>query len=155
MVHRYPAAVKAFYMEPDPKDANFALCVDVLAPEGYGEVIGGSQRVSSYELLKSRIEHHQLPLGSVPVVSRSASLRIGAPRGLRHGNRARGGVGLRAGSCAGDDSVCADAAPDLSVAIEGGLRISRFVLNKRFTVEESTDFGPNIVAMSSGVPERG
>ncbi len=62
MVHRYPAAVKAFYMEPDPKDANFALCVDVLAPEGYGEVIGGSQRVSSYELLKSRIEHHNLPL---------------------------------------------------------------------------------------------
>jgi asparaginyl-tRNA synthetase len=62
MVHRYPAAVKAFYMEPDPKDANFALCVDVLAPEGYGEVIGGSQRVSSFELLKSRIEHHQLPI---------------------------------------------------------------------------------------------
>ncbi len=62
MVHRYPAAVKAFYMEPDPKDANFALCVDVLAPEGYGEVIGGSQRVSSYELLKSRIEHHNLPM---------------------------------------------------------------------------------------------
>ena len=62
MVHRYPADVKAFYMEPDPADPRFALCVDVLAPEGYGEVIGGSQRVSSYELLKSRIEHHQLPL---------------------------------------------------------------------------------------------
>jgi asparaginyl-tRNA synthetase len=62
MVHRYPADVKAFYMEPDPKDANFALCVDVLAPEGYGEIIGGSQRVSSYELLKSRIEHHKLPI---------------------------------------------------------------------------------------------
>jgi asparaginyl-tRNA synthetase len=62
MVHRYPADVKAFYMEPDPKDSQFALCVDVLAPEGYGEVIGGSQRVSSYELLKSRIEAHQLPL---------------------------------------------------------------------------------------------
>jgi asparaginyl-tRNA synthetase len=62
MVHRYPAAVKAFYMEPDPADPNFALCVDVLAPEGYGEVIGGSQRVASYELLKSRIEAHQLPL---------------------------------------------------------------------------------------------
>jgi asparaginyl-tRNA synthetase len=62
MVHRYPAAVKAFYMEPDPKDANFALCVDVLAPEGYGEVIGGSQRVSSLELLKSRVEHHHLPM---------------------------------------------------------------------------------------------
>jgi asparaginyl-tRNA synthetase len=62
MVHRYPAAVKAFYMEPDPKNPSLALCVDVLAPEGYGEVIGGSQRVDSYELLKKRIEEHQLPL---------------------------------------------------------------------------------------------
>jgi asparaginyl-tRNA synthetase len=62
MVHRYPADVKAFYMEPDPQDAKYALCVDVLAPEGYGEIIGGSQRVSSLELLKSRIEHHNLPM---------------------------------------------------------------------------------------------
>jgi asparaginyl-tRNA synthetase len=61
MVHRYPANVKAFYMEPDPLNPNLALCVDVLAPEGYGEIIGGSQRVSSYELLNSRIEQHQLP----------------------------------------------------------------------------------------------
>jgi aspartyl/asparaginyl-tRNA synthetase len=61
MVNRYPADVKAFYMEPDPKDAKFALCVDVLAPEGYGEIIGGSQRVSSYDLLLSRIEAHKLP----------------------------------------------------------------------------------------------
>jgi asparaginyl-tRNA synthetase len=64
MVHRYPADVKAFYMEPDPEDAKYALCVDVLAPEGYGEIIGGSQRVSSFELLKSRIEHHKLPIES-------------------------------------------------------------------------------------------
>ncbi len=62
MVHRYPAAVKAFYMEPDPENPELALCVDVLAPEGYGEVIGGSQRVASYDLLKQRIEQHQLPL---------------------------------------------------------------------------------------------
>ena len=62
MVHRYPAGVKAFYMEPDPENPHLALCVDVLAPEGYGEVIGGSQRVASYELLKKRIEDHQLPL---------------------------------------------------------------------------------------------
>jgi asparaginyl-tRNA synthetase len=62
MVHRYPAAVKAFYMEPDPVNPKFALCVDVLAPEGYGEVIGGSQRMASYELLKQRIEEHKLPL---------------------------------------------------------------------------------------------
>ncbi len=61
MVHRYPAAVKAFYMEPDPLDATKALCVDVLAPEGYGEIIGGSQRVSSYDLLLQRIHQHQLP----------------------------------------------------------------------------------------------
>jgi len=62
MVHRYPAAIKAFYMQPDPADASKALCVDVLAPEGYGEIIGGSQRVDSYDLLKSRIEEHKLPL---------------------------------------------------------------------------------------------
>jgi asparaginyl-tRNA synthetase len=62
MVHRYPAAIKAFYMEPDPNDPKFALCVDVLAPEGYGEIIGGSQRIASYDLLKQRIEEHNLPL---------------------------------------------------------------------------------------------
>ena len=62
MVHRYPSAVKAFYMQPDPADPSKALCVDVLAPEGYGEIIGGSQRVDSYDLLKSRIEHHNLPM---------------------------------------------------------------------------------------------
>jgi asparaginyl-tRNA synthetase len=62
MVHRYPAAVKAFYMEPDPDDSKYALCVDVLAPEGYGEIIGGSQRIASYELLKQRIEGHKLPI---------------------------------------------------------------------------------------------
>ncbi len=61
MVHRYPAGVKAFYMEPDAADPRYALCVDVLAPEGYGEVIGGSQRVSSLELLNQRIEQHHLP----------------------------------------------------------------------------------------------
>src|SRR5271168_4339536 len=62
MVHRYPAAVKAFYMDPDPEDSKYALCVDVLAPEGYGEIIGGSQRIASFDLLKQRIEEHQLPL---------------------------------------------------------------------------------------------
>jgi asparaginyl-tRNA synthetase len=61
MVHRYPAAVKAFYMEPDPLNPKLALCADVLAPEGYGEITGGSQRVSSYELLNARIEEHNLP----------------------------------------------------------------------------------------------
>ncbi len=61
MVHRYPAKVKAFYMEPDPLRPELALCVDVLAPEGYGEIIGGSQRMASYELLLQRIHEHGLP----------------------------------------------------------------------------------------------
>jgi asparaginyl-tRNA synthetase len=61
MVHRYPAKVKAFYMEPDPQRPELALCVDVLAPEGYGEIIGGSERTASHELLVQRIKEHGLP----------------------------------------------------------------------------------------------
>ena len=61
MVHRYPAKIKAFYMEPDPERPELALCVDVLAPEGYGEIIGGSQRMVSYDLLLERIREHGLP----------------------------------------------------------------------------------------------
>ena len=61
MVHRYPAKVKAFYMEPDPQRPELALCVDVLAPEGYGEIIGGSQRMASHQLLLQRIHEHGLP----------------------------------------------------------------------------------------------
>jgi len=61
MVHRYPAQVKAFYMEPDPQRPELALCVDVLAPEGYGEIVGGSQRMESYDLLVQRIREHNLP----------------------------------------------------------------------------------------------
>jgi asparaginyl-tRNA synthetase len=61
MVHRYPAKVKAFYMEPDPQRPDLALCVDVLAPEGYGEIIGGSQRIGDYDLLLKRIREHELP----------------------------------------------------------------------------------------------
>jgi asparaginyl-tRNA synthetase len=61
MVHRYPTAVKAFYMERDPERPELALCVDVLAPEGYGEIIGGGQRTASLELLKQRLQEHNLP----------------------------------------------------------------------------------------------
>jgi asparaginyl-tRNA synthetase len=61
IVHRYPSAVKAFYMEPDPQRPELALCMDMLAPEGYGEIIGGSQRIGSYDLLLQRIREHQLP----------------------------------------------------------------------------------------------
>ena len=61
MVHRYPGKVKAFYMEPDRQRPELALCVDVLAPEGYGEIIGGSQRIGDYNLLLKRIREHGLP----------------------------------------------------------------------------------------------
>jgi asparaginyl-tRNA synthetase len=61
MVNRYPASVKAFYMQPDPERPDLALCVDMLAPEGYGEIIGGSQRIHDLGLLMQRIEEHKLP----------------------------------------------------------------------------------------------
>lgn len=61
MVHRYPAAVKAFYMKPDPADPTKALGVDVLAPEGYGEVIGGGERASDLQFLRDQIARHELP----------------------------------------------------------------------------------------------
>ena len=61
MVHRYPAAVKAFYMKPDPVRPELALGVDVLAPEGHGEIIGGGERLADLDLLLKRIEEHKLP----------------------------------------------------------------------------------------------
>jgi asparaginyl-tRNA synthetase len=61
MVHRYPMAVKAFYMKQDPAEPRVALCVDVLAPEGYGEVIGGGQREDDLAVLEAKIAEHQLP----------------------------------------------------------------------------------------------
>ena len=60
-VHRYPAQCKAFYMEADANDPRLSLSVDLLAPEGYGEIIGGGQRTSSLELLEQRLREHNLP----------------------------------------------------------------------------------------------
>lgn len=60
-VHRYPAQVKAFYMESDPKRPELSLSVDLIATEGYGEIIGGGQRTASLQLLERRIEEHDLP----------------------------------------------------------------------------------------------
>jgi asparaginyl-tRNA synthetase len=61
MIHRYPADIKAFYMKRDPENPKVALAVDVLAPEGYGEIIGGSQREDNLDFLLERIEQHKLP----------------------------------------------------------------------------------------------
>jgi asparaginyl-tRNA synthetase len=61
LVHRYPASIKAFYMQPDAERPDLALAFDMLAPEGYGEIIGGSQRIHDYDLLVKRLREHNLP----------------------------------------------------------------------------------------------
>jgi asparaginyl-tRNA synthetase len=61
MIHRYPAAIKAFYMKRDPEDARLALALDVIAPEGYGEIVGGAQREDDLATLEARIDEHKLP----------------------------------------------------------------------------------------------
>jgi len=61
IVHRFPALQKAFYMEPDPERPELSLSFDMLAPEGYGEIIGGSERISDYDLLLKRIRENKLP----------------------------------------------------------------------------------------------
>jgi asparaginyl-tRNA synthetase len=62
MVHRFPAQIKAFYMKPDPDRPELALGVDVLAPEGYGEIIGGGERLADLDLLLARIAEQDLPM---------------------------------------------------------------------------------------------
>jgi asparaginyl-tRNA synthetase len=62
MVSRYPVSIKAFYMQPDPNDPEVVLGLDMLAPEGYGEIIGGSQRIHDHDLLLQRIREHDLPV---------------------------------------------------------------------------------------------
>ena len=84
MVHRYPSQVKAFYMAPDPARPEMALCVDMLAPEGYGEIIGGGERLADYELLLKHIEHEKLPRQSFEWY---LDLR-------RYGNFPHGGFGM-------------------------------------------------------------
>jgi asparaginyl-tRNA synthetase len=61
IIHRYPSAIKAFYMKRDPQRPEVALAMDVLAPEGYGEIIGGSQREDNLDALRTRLHEHQLP----------------------------------------------------------------------------------------------
>jgi asparaginyl-tRNA synthetase len=62
IITRYPTAIKAFYMQPDPNDPDVVLGMDMIAPEGYGEIIGGSQRIHDHDLLLERIKQHNLPL---------------------------------------------------------------------------------------------
>ena len=61
IVTRFPAVIKSFYMQPDPEDSEVVLGLDMLAPEGYGEIIGGSQRIHDLKLLERRLKEHKLP----------------------------------------------------------------------------------------------
>jgi asparaginyl-tRNA synthetase len=61
VVHHFPTAIKAFYMEPDPDEPEFSLSADILAPEGYGEIVGGGERISDPEKLLQRLHEHELP----------------------------------------------------------------------------------------------
>lgn len=97
-IEKYPAKVKAFYMKRDPKDPELALCADLLAPEGFGEIIGGSQREDDYDELLKRIKEHKLPVkafewyldlrkyGSVPHAGFGYGLEriVGWICGIRH-----------------------------------------------------------------------
>jgi asparaginyl-tRNA synthetase len=62
MIHRYPTQCKAFYMKQDPERPEVALCVDMIAPEGHGEIVGGGQREDDYETLHRKIVEHGLPI---------------------------------------------------------------------------------------------
>ncbi|MCT6923048.1 asparagine--tRNA ligase [Metasolibacillus sp.] len=60
----YPVGIKPFYMQPHPERDDVVLCADLIAPEGYGEIIGGSERIHDYDLLKTRLEEHNLDMGA-------------------------------------------------------------------------------------------
>ena len=62
LITNYPKSVKAFYMKEDPEDPSQVLCVDMIAPEGVGEIIGGSQREENMDKLQEAIDHHELPM---------------------------------------------------------------------------------------------
>ena len=103
-------------MAPDPERPELSLSADVLAPEGYGEIVGGGERLADGELLLKRIHEHELPEESFRWYLDLRTLRHRAPRRLRHGDRARRHLDLRPRAPARDDRVPAHAVPDLPVA---------------------------------------
>ena len=137
MVHRYPAAVKAFYMKPDPDRAELALGVDVLAPEGYGEIIGGGERLADLDLLLQRIKEHDLPQEAFEWYLDLRRYGIGAARRVRHGHRAGRRVDLQARTRPGDDSVPAHALQAVPLNVSGCVLCSTFHVST-FDVRRST-----------------
>ena len=110
-------------MAPDPDEPEYSLSADILAPEGYGEIVGGGERLADHELLLKRIHEHGLPEEAFRWYLDLRRFGTLPARGLRDGHRARGDLDLRHRPPARDDRVPAHAVPDLPVAIRaGGLR---------------------------------
>ena len=116
IVSRFPTAIKSFYMQPDPQDPEVVLGLDMLAPEGYGEIIGGSQRIHDLALLEQRLEEHKLPREAYEWYLDVRRYGTFPHAGLRHGPRARRDVDLRDPPPARGDPVSADAEADLPVS---------------------------------------
>jgi asparaginyl-tRNA synthetase len=114
-VYGYPTQVKAFYMEPWPGRPEVCKSVDLLAPEGYGEIIGGSERMSNPDVLVAAIEKHQLPRGALPVVHRFAPLWQRAAQRLWPGSGAHRGLDLRHRPHSPDQPVPAHPEPNESI----------------------------------------
>ncbi len=138
-------------MQPDPEDPSRALAVDVLAPEGYGEIIGGSERSDSLEHLERQIAAHDLPreafewyldvrrYGSFPHV------------GLRHGHRALCGLDLRDLAPAGGDSVpTADQSVESVAISDFGIRNSQFRIFR--STHQDRDSGARFEVSDGGAP---
>ncbi len=115
-IHRYPAACKAFYMKRDPLDDRLVLNMDLLAPEGYGEVVGGSQREEDPLLLTRRLAEHGLSETDLGWYLDLRRFRLGPARGIRNGSGTDGGLALRFETCPGNHSLPPNPVSDLSLA---------------------------------------
>ena len=127
----YPKKAKAFYMKENPANPETVLCSDLLAPEGYGEIIGGSQREDILEKLLSRIHEEKLPEDSLRLVPRPSQVRLGAALGLRDRAGADPRVDLRQPAPAGVHPVPADDLTNLSVSKQAPERLRRKVAEVR------------------------
>ena len=144
MVHRYPAAIKAFYMKPDPERAELALGVDVLAPGGLRRNHRRRRTARRSRSAAAADQGAQPAAGSVRVVSRPAPLRHGAARRLRHGHRARGRLDLRARARPRNDPVSAYAVQAVSVMRARGWRLEAAEPDSARASESSASIGMSV-----------
>ncbi len=120
IIHRYPVGDEGvLHGHRRRSGPTFRLSFDMIAPEGYGEIIGGGERLADYDTLVKRLREHNLPEEAFPVVSRPAPLRQRPARGLRPGPGTHGGLDLRNGAHPRSDSLPAHALSRLSLVSLG------------------------------------